>query len=112
MNIMNTPNSEDWKTEVELILAPDEGFGGTLTKEYSETIIEFIEKVIASERSKVDTAWRKRIETISDESEWECPEHGKEYVIAPPLCPECNQCLEVNIPLAKLRSSLLSEDTK
>lgn len=47
------------------------------------------------------------IEECIEESEWECPEHGKEYRITPPLCKECNQCLEVNLVIANLGRSIL-----
>lgn len=42
----------------------------------------------------------ERCQTLVEESEWECPLHGKEFRITPPLCKECNQCLEVNVILA------------
>lgn len=50
----------------------------------------------------------EKIETICEESEWECPEHGKEFKILPPLCKECNQCLEVNIIVVNLSKSIRS----
>lgn len=48
----------------------------------------------------------ERVKEIIEESEWECPEHGKEFRITPPLCKECNQCLEVNVILVNLLASI------
>jgi len=66
---------------------------------------EFIELIQQKERERI----MEVMETICNESEWECPEHGKELRITPPLCKECNQCFEVNVIVANLYRSIVDK---
>ena len=74
----------------------------------------FISKELERKEKETASLERKRVaEEVVDEvfkiiedSEWQCPEHGKEFRITPPLCEECNQCLEVNVVITNILPSL------